>query len=273
MSADFISIMAPPMVACMILSILYTYFGVHVLKREIIFVDLSMAQLAALGTTAAFAFGIEGELASLSFSLGFIILGAGFFTWTHSLNLRVPQEAIIGIVYVVGASVGLILASYSAHGAEHIRNLLNGSILWIRWSDIVGLVLIGLLICGIHFFSKDRFQTLSESYKNLRANEPANAGWEFLFYSALGLVIVFSVEKAGIFLIFTYLIIPAVCAALFSANMKIQFFMGTALALTISMIGLILSYFLDLPTGATLVCSFGVAFLGSLIISRFAKFS
>jgi zinc/manganese transport system permease protein len=263
--------MAPPLVACMILSILYTYFGVHVLKREIIFVDLSMAQLAALGTTVGFAFGIEGRFSSLGFSLGFILLGAGFFTWTRSLKLRVPQEAIIGIVYVVGASVGLIFASFSAHGAEHIRNLLNGSILWIRWEDIVSLVTVGVLIGGIHFLSKDRFQALSESYQNFPADEPGQAGWEFLFYSALGLVIVFSVEKAGIFLVFSYLIIPAVCAALFSANMKIQFFMGTSIALTMSVIGLTLSYLLDLPTGATLVCSFGVVFLGSLIVSRFAK--
>ncbi len=273
MNPDFISMMGPPLVACMILSILYTYFGVHVLKREIIFVDLSMAQLAALGATVSFAFGIEGKLPSLGFSLGFILLAAGFFTWTRSLKLRVPQEAIIGIVYVVGASVGLILASFSAHGAEHIRNLLNGSILWIGWQDIIWLALIGILIGGLHFFSKDSFQALSQSYKNLPENTPMHAGEEFLFYSSLGLVIVFSVEKAGIFLVFSYLIIPAVCAALFSNNMKIQFYMGTSIALTMSVIGLTLSYLLDLPTGATLVCSFGVVFLGSLIVSRVLKVS
>jgi zinc/manganese transport system permease protein len=135
------------------------------------------------------------------------------------------------------------------------------------------LALIGILIGGLHFFSKDSIQALSQPYKNLPENTPMHAGEEFLFYSSLGLVIVFSVEKAGIFLVFSYLIIPAVCAALFSNNMKIQFYMGTSIALTMSVIGLTLSYLLDLPTGATLVCSFGVVFLGSLIVSRVLKVS
>ncbi len=268
---DSLTLMAAPAMGCMILSILYTYFGVHVLKREIIFVDLSMAQLAALGTTVGFVFELEGSLSSLIFSFGFILIGAAFFTWTRSVKLRVPQEAIIGIVYIVGASLGLLLASRSPHGAEHIRSLLNGSILWMSWKDILSLGVVGVLVAVIHRASRDRFQIQSESYKNSQPERIIHPLWEFLFYSALGLVIVFSVEKAGIFLIFTYLIIPAVCGAFFTANMKIQFYCGVSLALTVSMVGLFLSYALDLPTGATLVCSFGAAFLIALIASRISK--
>jgi len=268
--SEFITFMGPPLAACFLLAVAFTYFGCHVLKREIIFIDLSLAQLAALGTTAAFALEMDLDSpASLGLSLIFIVLGAGFFTFTRSLSGRVPQEAIIGIVYVVSASAALLLASGMPHGAEHLKTLLNGSILWITWGGVLQ-VLGAILLTGVvHWIWKDEMREQSQGYKNPSSMSFQGAGWDFLFYTTLGLVIVFSVHTAGVFLIFTFLIIPAVCGALFSPSMTHQFLIGSIIGVLVSFAGLGLAFFLDLPTGATIVCSFGAVFIIALLASRF----
>lgn len=267
--SDFFTFMGAPIVACLILSVVYTYFGCHVLKREIIFVDLSLAQLAALGTTVAFSLELElDSIGSLGLSLAFILAGSSFFTYSRRLNERIPQEAIIGLVYVVGASLALILSSRSPHGAEHIKTLLNGSILWITWNDILKISCVTLLIAIPHALFFNTFLDLSKSYKTLGANEPSTLKWDFLFYVTLGLMIVFTVKTAGIFLIFSFLIIPAICGALFSRSIIKQCLIGSVTGVSASLAGLIISFFYDLPTGATLVCTFGLFFILALSFSK-----
>jgi zinc/manganese transport system permease protein len=266
---DFITFMGAPIAACILLTLVYTYFGCHVLKREIIFIDLSLAQLAALGTTVAFVFHLELDSpGSLFFSLLFIIAGAAFFSSTRSLNANIPQEAVIGIVYVVGASVTLLLASQMPHGAEHLKTLMNGSVLWINWVEVKQIFVVILLVGIIHRLVGKKILEQSLTYKN--SFEGNSQTWisDFLFYTTLGLVIVFSVRTAGIFLIFTLLIIPAACGALFSQSLVKQFITGSTLGILVSITGLSLSFHLDQPTGATLVCTFGVAFFVSLLGNR-----
>ncbi len=264
---DFLTFMGPPAAACFLLAVVFTYFGCHVLKREIIFIDLSLAQLAALGTTLAFALDLELDSSgSLALSFLFVVSGSAFFSSTR--NLSIPQEAVIGIVYVVSASVALLLASQMPHGAEHLKMLLNGSILWVTWSGVLQIFCVTLLVGGLHWMKRTRFIQQSETYKNSIGGESQGGIWDFLFYVTLGLVIVFSVKTAGVFLIFTFLIIPAVCGALFFQSMAKQFIIGSILSITISLAGLILSFSLDLPTGATLVVSFGMAFFASILLKR-----
>ncbi|MFQ5451208.1 MAG: metal ABC transporter permease [Nitrospinaceae bacterium] len=267
---DFLTIMAAPGAACLILSIIYTYFGIHVLKREILFVDLSLAQLAALGTTVAFILDRDPDSgASLLFSMVFVIGGALFFTATRPLTARVPQEAIIGIVYVVAASVALLLVTHAPHGAEHIKTLLNGSILWMSWEGVLKLFGVVLGVALVHWFVRNRMESQSEFYKKPPFKGDSSFTWDFLFYGTLGLVIIFSVRTAGIFLVFTFLIIPAVCGALVFRSLRGQFIVGSCVGITASLGGLMLSFFLDLPTGATLVCTFGAVFLIFLLGNRF----
>lgn len=266
---EFLTFMGPSVAACFLLAIIYAYFGCHVLKREIIFIDLSLAQLAALGTTAAFALDLELDSSgSIALSLMFVVAGSAFFSCTRNLGKNIPQEAVIGIVYVVSASVALLLASGMPHGAEHLKTLLNGSILWITWGGVLQLVCVTLGVGGLHWVMRAQFFAQSAVYKNSVDGNLQSRGWDFLFYVTLGLVIVFSVRTAGVFLIFTFLIIPAVCGALFSPSMVRQFIIGSILGIAVSLAGLLLSFFLDLPTGATLVCSFGIAFLVSLVLRQ-----
>ncbi|GJL79839.1 MAG: ABC transporter [Nitrospinaceae bacterium] len=268
--SEFLTFMGPSAAACFLLAVIYTYFGCHVLKREIIFIDLSLAQLAALGTTTAFALDLELDASgSFALSLLFVVAGSVFFSTTRNLGKSIPQEAVIGIVYVVSASVALLLASGMPHGAEHLKTLLNGSILWITWGGVLQIFGVTLGVGGLHWAMRAQFFKLSETYKNADAANSLSKTWDFLFYVTLGLVIVFSVRTAGVFLIFTFLIIPAVCGALFSPSMVRQFITGSILGIVVSLAGLLLSFFLDLPTGATLVCSFGTVFFASLVLRRF----
>jgi len=265
----FFTFMGAPIAACFLLTLVYSYFGCHVLKREIIFIDLSLAQLAALGTTVAFVLHLNLDSpGSLALSLLFIVAGAAFFSYTRSLNLNIPLEAVIGIVYVVGASVALLLASRLPHGAEHLKALLNGSVLWINWAGVLRIFCVIFLVIMVHWIMRKKIFVQSRTNKN--SLEDISKYWisDFMFYITLGLVIVFSVRTAGVFLIFTFLIIPAVCGALFSQSMIKQFIIGSVIGVLTSFLGLLLSFHLDQPTGATLVCSFGVAFFACLLYKR-----
>lgn len=266
---DFLTFMGPPTAACFLLAIIFTYFGCHVLKREIIFIDLSLAQLAALGTTLAFTQEIEPDSpSSLALSFLFVVAGSAFFSCTRNLSKSIPQEAVIGIVYVVSASVALLLLSQVSHGAEHLKALLNGSILWVSWGGVLKIFGITLLVGALHWKKRKQFIEQSTTYRKRIKENPRDGFLDFLFFLTLGLVIVVSVKTAGVFLIFTLLIIPAVCGALFSHSMVKQFIFGSVLGIVISLTGLLLSFFLDLPTGATLVVSFGMVFFASILLKR-----
>ena len=269
--AEFFTFMSAPAAGCIILSIIFTYFGCHVLKREIVFVDLSMAQLAALGATIAFIMEIELDTPeSLVISVLFVLVGGAFFTWTRSFSHRVPQEAVIGIVYIVAASAALLLSSFSVHGDEHLKTMLNGSILWTAWKDVIRQLAVSVIVAVLLGIYHKKIEEQSLSYRSLRTTGISSFWkWDFLFYVLLGMVIVFFIKTAGIFTIFTFLIIPATCAALFVDQLFKQFVVGSILAIAVSLIGLTLSFYLDLPTGSTLVCSFGATFFIALILSKF----
>jgi zinc/manganese transport system permease protein len=267
--SDFLTFMAAPAAACLIFSGVFTYFGCHVLKREIIFVDIALAQLAALGIMIAEIFHQDhGDWETWGFSLLTMLAGAIFFAYTRRLIHRIPQEAVIGIVYVVGASVALLIASKSAHGAEHLRNILNGSILWMTWPRVMILLGMVLVIAVPHWIYRDRFWKVSDQYRQTNGKDPSYILWDFLFYLSLGLIIVISVKTAGVFLIFTFLIVPAVVGALFSTKFISQFVIGSLVSGLTSLVGLVVSFNLDLPTGATLVCCFGLVFLVGILLSK-----
>lgn len=267
--SDFLTFMAAPAAACLIFSGVFTYFGCHVLKREVIFVDIALAQLAALGIIIAESFNQHhSEWEILVFSLLAVLAGAIFFAYTHRLIHRIPQEAVIGIVYVVGASAALLIASKSAHGTEHLRNILNGSILWVTWPRVLILLGVTVVVTIPHWIYRDRFWKVSDQYRQTNGKDSYYILSDFLFYLSLGLIIVISVKTTGVFLIFTFLIVPAVIGALFSAKFISQFLIGSLVSGLTSLVGLVVSFNLDLPTGATLVCCFGLVFLFSIFLGK-----
>ncbi|MFT4578750.1 MAG: zinc/manganese transport system permease protein [Nitrospinales bacterium] len=265
--SEVLPFIAAPAAACIILAVIMAYFGLHVLRREIIFIDLSMAQLAALGTTLAFVMNIPLDSPqSQFFSLGLIIVGACFFSIVRFAIPMVPQEAIIGIIYVVSSALTILAVDQTPHGAEHIKDLLNGSILWISWAGVLKLIGISVLVGGFHWKFQHHFLEISNNYREkLSKNQ---FGWDFLFYLSLGLIVVVSVKSAGIFLIFSFLIIPAACGLIFSNNFFNQWMIGAAVGTLGSILGITFSTVSDLPTGSALVTVLGALFLVSLLLSK-----
>lgn len=258
-----LELMLPPFVACLILTGIYSYFGIHIIEREIIFVDLALAQIAALGAISSilFGFSIHSNSAYL-ISLLFTLIGAGIFSLTRVKDKKISQEAIIGIVYAVSTAGAILVLSKISEEAEHIKEMLVGNILFVNWQDVLKIFIVSILVGVFHIIFRNIFLQIT-----LHPDEAENKGikirrWDFLFYSTFGLVVTTSVAVAGVLLVFSYLIVPAFCATLFFKEVGKRLTFGWAVGTLTSIAGLFLSYRIDLPTGAAIVCTFG----GVLII-------
>jgi zinc/manganese transport system permease protein len=248
-----------PFVACVVLVGIHVYFGLHIIKRGIIFVDLSLAQVAALGMTISFLLGyeLEGDV-SYFFSLGFALLGATIFTFTREIEGRVPQEAIIGIVYAVATAAAVMAVSHAPEGAEHIKHLLVGSILTVTPAMVLKTAVMYTLVGAFHYLTRAKFLALTFD----RTHLPARARlWEFLFYASFAVVVTSSVKICGVLLVFIFLVVPSVFAALITDSIARRLTWGWLFGLVGSALGLVLSFVLDTPTGATIVCTFGIMLL------------
>lgn len=267
---DFISLMWKPLLACVVLAGIHGYLGLHVVERKVIFVDLALAQIAALGATCAFLFNhdLHGPM-TYWFSLAATFLGAILFSLARSRKEKVPLEAIIGIVYAVSAGLAILILSRSAEGDEHIRFMLIGNILLVSVPEIVKMALLYSGVGILHWcFRRNFFLISTEPEKAFRQGVSVKT-WDLVFYLTFGLVVTSSVQIAGVLLVFSFLIVPAVIAILFTDNLTFRLFWGWGVGVATSLIGIALSYFLDLPTGATIVCAFGAVLLISAWVKRF----
>jgi zinc/manganese transport system permease protein len=254
------AVMKWPLVACLILPPLLTYMGTHVVKREVIFVDLALAQVAAFGTCIALIMGHTFH-DSITFwiSLGVTFLGAAFFSWSRAIeNHSVPQEAIIGITYVVAAAAVILLLSRVAGGKEELEHLLTGDILNVNAGDVGQRAAIFAGVAIFYGVFHRKFALISEDYHGAMSAGIAVRFWDFLFYAAFAIIVVSFVRIAGVLLTFAYLIVPAVCAVMLAKEWKSRLIIGWVIAVIASLAGLTASYKLDLPTGAAIVCACGV---------------
>lgn len=267
--AEFINIMGAAIVACLLLAAIYVYFGIHIVRRGVIFVDLALAQVAAMGTTVAFLVGypLEGGVAYI-FSLFFAFLGSVVFTWTRAQEGRVPEEAIIGIVYAFSAAAVVLLVDRAPHGAEHIKYLLVGNILWVKWSTIGQIFAVAVVVGLMHFIFREKFLLVSFDPGRGRRQGISVPLWDLLFYLSLAWVVTTSVQVAGVLLIFSFLIVPAVCGLLFSSGFRMSLLAGWLVGASVSLAGSYLSYGWDLPTGASIICTFGIVLLCLVALKR-----
>jgi len=250
-----------PFLAGLILTGIHAYLGVHVVERGVIFVDLSLAQIAALGTTMAVMLGhdVHGNEAYF-WSLGFTIIGAAVFAFTRvHRETRIPQEAIIGIVYAFSAAAAILAMSKATGETEHLKDMLVGNILSVSPYTVVKTAVLYALVGLFHFIFRKKFLAISIGAHNGDAEKIPNLKlWDFLFYVSFGFVVTSSVAIAGVLLVFSYLIVPSVAAMLFSKSIGVRLAIGWTIGAIVSAIGVLLSFRLDLPTGATIVCTFGV---------------
>ena len=250
--------MAPAFFECLILVGIHSYLGLHVIRRKVIFVDLALAQIAALGTTVGFLFGVmPGSGGSYWFSLSFAILGAAIFSLFRFRNEKIPQAAIIGLTYAIAASIAILVIDRAPHGAEHIKELLTGSILWVKWSTIAYAAVVYLAVGIFHYIFRDKFILISENPEAAYESGISVRFWDFLFYISFGIVITHSVGTAGVLLVFVFLVVPAVISIMITDVLWKQLLIGWGMGLMVSVAGLYVSYYADLPSGPTVVTSYG----------------
>jgi zinc/manganese transport system permease protein len=253
-------LLAVPFLACLVLTGIHAYLGLHVLARGVIFVDLALAQVAALGVTAGLLAGHAPQSdAAYAWALGFTAGGAALLALTSGRRGVVPQEAIIGIVYAVAAALTVLVLDRVPQGGEYIKQLLVGSILAVSAEEVVRIAVLYASIGAFHWWCRGPMLALSFGQAPPRA--PL---WDFIFYFTFGLVVTSSVRVAGVLLVFSYLIVPAVVGAWLAARLGSRLLIGWTVGVVVSALGLALSYLADLPTGATIVGTFGavLALLG-----------
>ena len=275
MSADWQvawEVMKWPFVACFLFPPLLVYLGLHVVKREVIFVDLALAQVATLGTCVALLMGYHfDDRITFWISLAVTFLGAAFFSWTRSSRkASVPQEAIIGITFVVAAAAVILLLSRVAGGKEELEHLLTGDILNVTRGDIIQRLVVFAALGAFYGAYHQRFVLISSDPEQAFASGVRVRLWDFLFYAAFALVVVSFVRLGGVLLTFSYLIVPAVCGTMLAQQWMKRLAIGWGVAATASILGLWASYKMDLPTGAAIVVASGLllAILGGFSATR-----
>ncbi|QQR72032.1 MAG: metal ABC transporter permease [Holophagales bacterium] len=256
-------LLLPAFVASLILTGIHAYLGVHVVERGVIFVDLSLAQIAALGTTVAYLFGHDlHSLPAWLFSLGFTFLGAAVFAFTRPHHdTRIPQEAVIGIAYAVSAAVAILVMSKATAETEHLKEMLVGNILSVTWGELGKTAVLYALVGLFHYVFRRRFLLISMNEAEAERLGWNVRFWDFLFYVSFGFVVTSSVAIAGVLLVFCFLIVPSVTAMLFAERLGPRLAIGWTMGALVSAGGVAFSFVLDLPTGATIVATFGLALM------------
>ena len=265
MDTSVLAFLAAPFAASLILTGIHAYLGVHVVERGVIFVDLSLAQIAALGATIALLLPITGGDPHAPFtywvSLAFTFLGAFVFSTIRSRRARIPQEAIIGICYAVASAAAILAMSKATSESEHLKDMLVGNILAVSWPEVGKTALLYGAIGAFHYIFRQKFLAISMDPLKAEAAGISLKLWDFLFYASFGFVVTSSVSIAGVLLVFCYLIVPSVGAMLYADTVGRRLAIGWTMGTVVSAVGVFLSLKLDLPTGATIVCTFGLALI------------
>jgi zinc/manganese transport system permease protein len=259
-----------PFVASLILTGIHAYLGVHVVERGVIFVDLALAQIAALGATIAILMGMDPHGSGAYWlSLAFTFVGAGIFAFARTRRGHIPQEAFIGIAYAVASAAAILAMSKATGETEHLKDMLVGNILAVDRHEVLKTAILYGAIGLFHYIFRDRFLLISTDPAEAEAKGMSIRFWDFLFYASFGFVVTSSVAIAGVLLVFCYLIVPSVGAMLFADRVGRRLAIGWTMGTLVSALGVYFSVLLDLPTGATIVCTFGAVLVVMFFIHLF----
>jgi zinc/manganese transport system permease protein len=266
---EILPFLIAPFLASLILTGIHAYLGVHVVERGVIFVDLALAQIAALGATIAILAGMDVHGGgSYWLSLAFTFLGAGIFALARTSKGNIPQEAFIGIAYAVASAAAILAMSKATGETEHLKDMLVGNILAVSYKEVEKTALLYGVIGLFHYVFRKKFLLISTNLAEAERQGVNIRLWDFLFYASFGFVVTSSVAIAGVLLVFCYLIVPSVGAMLFSGKIGKRLAIGWTMGTIVSALGIYLSVQLDLPTGAAIVCTFGLV----LVLMFLAQF-
>lgn len=261
---EMLEILAAPFVACVVLAGIHCYLGLHVVMREVIFVDLALAQIAALGAAVGMVWHLAPDSpAAYLCTLGFTLMGAALFAFGRFRDGRVPQEAIIGIVYAVATAASILIFSQFALERDEIDAMLVGRLLFVSWPEIGRITVIYAVVAALHFAVRRPLFLITRSPEEARRMGLNVRLWDFFFYATFGLVVSSAVRIAGVLLVFSFLIVPAVCSMMFFTSIRNRLLAGWGIGLLASVMGLTASGLRDYPTGAAVVTSLGALLMVS----------
>jgi zinc/manganese transport system permease protein len=274
MVAELFAFLWAPFLMCLVLTGIHAYLGFHVLAREVVFVDIALAQIAALGATGAFLVGYALDTwESYACGLTATIVGALVLSLTRTRERRVSQEAVIGVVYAVSSAAAVLLADRAPHGAEQVRTMLVGNLLAVRWPEVVKVAALYGTVGLFHWLGRRPLFLISTDPERAFREGWRLRLWDFAFYASFGVVVTSSVRIAGVLLVFSYLIVPALAGIVIGGTVTSKLLIGWGFGTLVSVIGVIASAALDLPTGATVVCAFGVTLIALGGVYRSGRYS
>ncbi len=267
---DVIIFFLPPFVACVALVGIHAYLGIHVIEREIIFIDIALAQIAAVGATMAHIFwgAEENSWLVYLFSLGFTILAALFFTKVKKRVKQISQEAVIGVTYAIAAAGALFIFSLAAGSDVHMEHMLTGSILWAKWNYILLCAGVYAVLGLFHYIFRDKFLKVTRDYDGAVKEGIKVELWDFLFYLSVGIVVTLAVSIAGVLVVFALLVIPATISAMYSINWVKRLWIAYGISIVASVLGLAFSYLFNFSTGPSVVMFLGLTLIFSAIVTR-----
>jgi len=280
--ATALDFMLGPLVACLLLIFIMVYFGIHVIEREIIFIDITLAQIAALGSAVSLVLDKLNighqhhaqEHDSRTFmAYLFCLAAAGIFTLLKNKKIKIPLESIIGIAYAVATTSAVIILDKGAGSDVHVHDMLAGTILWISWHQVLRLFLVVLVIGGFHYLFREKFKALTLAYQGKEANITNPGLWDFLFYFTFGILIVEAVSVGGILTVFAFLIIPSSISALFSTRWIVRILVGLLVGGIATILGLYLSWVIDVPCSPTIILFLAACLLLSVLFKGILKYS
>jgi zinc/manganese transport system permease protein len=257
-----------PLLMCLALTAIHGYLGIHVLTRKVIFVDLAMAQVAALGVAVAILLGYdprheENGVPVHLFSLGFTLVGAALFSLTRMRRERVPHEALIGVIYAGASALALLILSKSPVEGEQIKHMLVGSLLTVKGERVAITAAIYAAIGIFHWLYREKFFMISADPEAAQKAGINVRFWDFLFYVTFGIVITSSVSIGGVLLVFSYLVVPGIIAMLFAERTRTRILVAWGVGVGVSIGAILISNAGDFPTGPSIV----VAFAAALVIA------
>ncbi|MDZ7739950.1 MAG: metal ABC transporter permease [Bacteroidales bacterium] len=276
LSIEFILL---PFIGCLLIVLINVYFGIHVIKREIIFIDIALASIAALGSAVGLVIFDASHIDHLHenegllpyvFSLGFISIASFAFTLLRHRTISIPLEAIIGIAYAVATTLTVIILDKGAGGDVHVHDMLVGSILWVSGSQLIRLGIIVLIVGVFHIVYRKKFMRLTDSFHKKEDNMPGQKRWDFLFYFSFGLVVVEAVSIAGILTVFAFLILPASLSVILTGNWTTKLIVGWLAGSAASFGGLLLSLRLDVPSAPVIITLLGLILVLAYLFYKLA---
>ncbi len=265
-----IEVLGLPLLACVIMSAILGYLGIHVLTREVIFIDIALAQIAAVGSiTAHLVFKAHGDTPiAYACSLGCVLIAAAFYAFIRSRIFQISLEAVIGISYAIAAAAALFLVGIAPGGHIHIQHILSGSLLWTNWQQIFAGLFVFSAIGGCFYVIRKPIVEIPHGYQKNTTKYSRTVLWDFIFYALLGVVVTLSVQIGGIVIVFAYLIIPATISAIFSTKLSLRLAIVWTAATIASLGGLLFSYYLDFTIGPAIALFLGIELVAAALINK-----